>query len=64
MSAAVPASLAKRGLMRVTDNLQPGDEIKWNFHMFSVFRPELEARFISPAPKREKDACDEQNKLG
>ncbi len=64
MSAPVPSALARKGLMRISDNLQPGDEIDFNFFALHVFRSELEARFITPAKPRAKSGDDEKNKLG
>lgn len=46
----VPPSLAKKGIKRITDNLQPGEQPDWVKHFFWVFRPELEARFMKPMP--------------
>lgn len=47
----IPASLAKRGITGITDNLQPGQEVNWVKPLFWAFREELEARFLKPVPK-------------
>lgn len=42
----IPASLAKHGIISVSDNLFPGDTLNVGRAFINVFRPELEARLI------------------
>lgn len=53
-SRPVPPSLAKHGIKRVIDNLLPGQEVNFVKPLFMHFRPDLEARFVKPAPKPKK----------
>lgn len=50
--APAPAAIAKHGITRITDNLQPGESISIARAFFNVFRPELEARFIQGGKTR------------
>jgi len=49
----VPASLRKRGITGVKDNLMPGQEANFVKPLFWAFREELEAMFVKPAPEVE-----------
>lgn len=42
----IPASLTKRGIRGVSDNLQPGESLAIGRAFINVFRPELEARLL------------------
>ena len=54
MSRPIPASLAKRGLVSVSDNLQPGDQVNFGKFFNRIFRTEIEARIFKP----ENQGCD------
>lgn len=52
MSArSVPACLVKRGILGVTDNLQPGEVLNIGRAFINAFRPELEARLLKGGKK-------------
>lgn len=51
MSRPIPPSLARHGIKRVTDNLQPGQEVNFVKPFFWTFREELEARLLKPVPQ-------------
>jgi hypothetical protein len=54
MSASLPAGLVKRGIVSVTDNLQPGDQISIGKSFNRIFRTEIEERIFKKEPK----GCD------
>lgn len=54
MSGAIPAGLAKRGIVAVSDNLQPGDQVSFGKAFNRIFRTEIEARIF----KVENQGCD------
>jgi hypothetical protein len=45
-----PASLVKRGILGVSDNLLPGESLAIGRAFMQVFRPELEAHFLGSKP--------------
>ncbi len=49
---AVPASLAKRGIFSVSDNLPEGAYLNVGRAFIQTFRPELEARLMRRADKK------------
>jgi hypothetical protein len=54
VSATVPPGLAKRGLVAVSDNLQPGEYVDCAKAFNRIFRAEIEARMFKKEPK----GCD------
>lgn len=54
MSAPIPARLAKHGIVSVSDNLQPGDQVNFGKFFNRIFRTEIEARIFKPETK----GCD------
>lgn len=54
MSAAIPASLAKRGIVSIADNLQPGEQLLIGKSFNRIFRTEIEERIF----KKETKGCD------
>lgn len=42
-----PDAIAKHGITTLSDNLGPDEFVAINRAFFNVFRPELEARFIT-----------------
>lgn len=60
-----PAAIAKHGITTLTDNLGPGEFVAINRAFFNVFRPELEARFITgskPCQDSNSSPCLSGNK--
>lgn len=54
MSRPIPAALAKRGIVSVSDNLQPGDIVSCGKAFNRIFRTELEQRIY----RQENKGCD------
>jgi hypothetical protein len=54
MSRQVPAVLAKRGIVSVSDNLQPGDQVHIGKAFNRIFRTEIEQRIF----RTENKGCD------
>jgi hypothetical protein len=49
--SGIPASLAKHGILRVSDNIPDGMGVDFNRAFMQVFRPELEAGVIRNGKK-------------